>query len=169
MRANYWFLLDCARSHLLILTLVCYLLLGTVNNSVSLLLLSDTSQNGDCVYKHDGVWWGRGCHYNHSFMCYDEKLVLVKENKTWEEALNHCRFLGAVDTNDPNSPYRNHRYDLATLITTDDHTYARERAQQATTDEVGQFPTAYSCCWETHTPCLQLSLCSMLSGVDGPV
>ncbi|XP_063327024.1 beta-1,4 N-acetylgalactosaminyltransferase 2-like [Pelmatolapia mariae] len=69
-------------------------------------------------------------------MCFDEKLVLVKENKTWEEALDHCRSLGAVDTNDPNSPYRNHRYDLATLITTDDHTYARERAQQATTDEV---------------------------------
>ncbi|XP_014185660.2 macrophage mannose receptor 1 [Haplochromis burtoni] len=97
---------------------------------------SQPSQNGDCVYKHDGVWWTHGCHYNHSFMCYDEKLVLVKENKTWEEALNHCRSLGAVDTNDPNSPYRNHRYDLATLITTDDHTYARERAQQATTDEV---------------------------------
>lgn len=66
----------------------------------------------------------------HTFMCYDEMLVLVKDNKTWEEALEHCRSLGGGDI-----------YDLPPLITDDDHQYARERAQEAITDEVGLFST----------------------------
>ncbi|MEQ2245558.1 hypothetical protein ILYODFUR_029152 [Ilyodon furcidens] len=70
-------------------------------------------------------WAPDGCDTLHSYMCYDETLVLVKENKTWEEALEHCRTLTEVNS-----------YDLVTLITPDDHNYARERAQHATTDEV---------------------------------
>lgn len=67
------------------------------------------------------------CDVPHTYLCYDEDLVLVKENKTWEEALEHCRTLK-----------EGNRYDLATLITPDDHNYARERAQYATTEEVGR-------------------------------
>ncbi|MEQ2162784.1 hypothetical protein GOODEAATRI_023346, partial [Goodea atripinnis] len=69
-------------------------------------------------------WAPDGCDTKHTYMCYDETLVLVKENKTWEEALEHCRTLTEVN-----------RYDLVTLITPDDYDYARERAQHATTDE----------------------------------
>ncbi|XP_030591299.1 macrophage mannose receptor 1-like [Archocentrus centrarchus] len=87
---------------------------------------------GDCVYKDKGKWKTDNCAAKHSFICYDG-LVLVKENKTWEEALDHCRSLGGVDTA---SLYWNHRYDLATLITPEDLNTARKSAQAATTDEV---------------------------------
>lgn len=61
------------------------------------------------------------------FMCYDESLTLVKENKTWDEALEYCRTLNKANS-----------YDLATLITDDDHDFAQEKAQLATTEEVGR-------------------------------
>ncbi len=78
-------------------------------------------------------------------MCYDEMLVLVKENKTWEEALKHCRALEASDPNKPASAYRNHRYDLATLLTEDDRIFAQKKARGATTYGVWQFSTVYLC------------------------
>lgn len=68
-------------------------------------------------------------------LCYDENLILVKENKTWEDALEQGRSLDTMDTDDPASSYWIHSYDLSSLITPDDHT----TAQEATTDEVGQF------------------------------
>ena len=62
-------------------------------------------------------------------------MVLVKENKTWEEALEHCRAIG-VDSSQPNRRYRDHKYDLVSLQSEDDHRYARDRIQEATTNEV---------------------------------
>ncbi|XP_039680346.1 lymphocyte antigen 75-like [Perca fluviatilis] len=92
----------------------------------------------NCAFKHNGVplWESDRCESSHSVMCVDETLVLVKENKTWEQALNHCRTLEAVDSSNPATAYQNYRYDLATLLTSDDHVYAREKAQDATTNEV---------------------------------
>ncbi|XP_041864710.1 macrophage mannose receptor 1-like [Melanotaenia boesemani] len=89
-----------------------------------------------CVVKWDnGEWQNNECKKKYNFLCYD-KLVLVTENKTWEEALDHCRSLGGEDSENPDSVSWKPSYDLATLITEDDHDYAQERAQQATTDEV---------------------------------
>ncbi|XP_070297801.1 regenerating islet-derived protein 3-alpha-like [Salvelinus sp. IW2-2015] len=31
------------------------------------------------------------CQQRNPFLCFDLNVVLVKENKTWEEALDHCR------------------------------------------------------------------------------
>ncbi|XP_041827506.1 macrophage mannose receptor 1-like [Melanotaenia boesemani] len=90
-------------------------------------------QNPRCVRSVKGKWRDKGCGENYCFMCFDEKLVLVKENKTWEEALDHCR---SLEGENPDSVFWKPSYDLATLITEDDHDYAREKAQQATTDEV---------------------------------
>ncbi|XP_007568353.1 lymphocyte antigen 75-like [Poecilia formosa] len=70
-------------------------------------------------------WEDDFCWFERYYICYEEKLVLVKENKTWDEALEHCRSLSRALS-----------YDLATLITTDDHDFARERAQSAATEEV---------------------------------
>ncbi|XP_029945202.1 struthiocalcin-1-like [Salarias fasciatus] len=88
-----------------------------------------------CAYTNKGskTWYTDPCDNLHSFSCFDERMVLVRENKTWEEALRHCRSLGRVSTN--HSTFT-HLYDLASLITDDDHTLAREKAQNATTDEV---------------------------------
>lgn len=116
-----------------------------ISSQVSaLLFLADEPDDDDnCAYKrrHREAWRGRQCGSNHSFMCYNERLVLVKEKKTWEEALEHCRALEALDPSKPATAYQNHRYDLATLLTEDDHVFAQEKAQEATTQEVGHFST----------------------------
>ncbi|XP_047428345.1 macrophage mannose receptor 1-like [Mugil cephalus] len=92
----------------------------------------DSKQNCAFKYPNYDTWWNGPCTVDHSFICYDETLVLVKENKTWEEALDHCRSLRGVDT----STNRDHRYDLVTLSSEFDHSFARSEAREATTDEV---------------------------------
>ena len=76
-------------------------------------------------------------------MCYNEKLVLVRTRKTWEGALRHCRGLKAVDPSKPADAFRNHQYDLATLISEDDHVFAREKAQETDNDSVWLCSTGY--------------------------
>uniref|UniRef100_A0A3B3BVS4 Secretory phospholipase A2 receptor-like n=2 Tax=Oryzias melastigma TaxID=30732 RepID=A0A3B3BVS4_ORYME len=81
-------------------------------------------------YRNESRWRTDDCDKENLFMCY-ERLLLVKDNKTWEEALEHCRSLG-----DEEPPGWNHSYDLATLMTEDDITYARQKAQLASSNEV---------------------------------
>ncbi|XP_024290382.1 secretory phospholipase A2 receptor [Oncorhynchus tshawytscha] len=53
-------------------------------------------QNGEfcgVVTFPSGNWKYQGCTTNSHFICYDDELVLVSENKTWSEALWHCRDL----------------------------------------------------------------------------
>ncbi|XP_036824194.1 macrophage mannose receptor 1 isoform X2 [Oncorhynchus mykiss] len=38
-----------------------------------------------------GMWNDAGCTHEQPFLCYADELVLVSENKTWSEALWHCR------------------------------------------------------------------------------
>ncbi|XP_045063890.1 macrophage mannose receptor 1-like [Coregonus clupeaformis] len=56
---------------------------------------SNRAKNGDfCAeVKLSGRWKDVGCNNNSTFICYDDELVLVLENKTWSEALWHCRDL----------------------------------------------------------------------------
>uniref|UniRef100_A0A667XAA7 C-type lectin domain-containing protein n=2 Tax=Myripristis murdjan TaxID=586833 RepID=A0A667XAA7_9TELE len=75
------------------------------------------------------------CQLRLFFLCYNEPLVLVRENKTWEEALASCRALAADHDAEPDA-FRNHRYDLASLLSDSDYAYARTQIQSATTDEV---------------------------------
>ncbi|XP_017293014.2 lymphocyte antigen 75-like [Kryptolebias marmoratus] len=97
--------------------------------------VDEPDSNQHCGFKDSSKykWRNRDCDRTYTFTCIDEKLVLVKENKTWEEALEHCRSLGGVSSA---SGLWIHSYDLATLITEDDRNYAREQAKQATTNEV---------------------------------
>ncbi|XP_052449759.1 snaclec 7-like [Carassius gibelio] len=39
----------------------------------------------------EGGWTDERCSDHHLFVCYDDKLVLIRENKTWSEALRYCR------------------------------------------------------------------------------
>ncbi|XP_052449751.1 macrophage mannose receptor 1-like isoform X1 [Carassius gibelio] len=39
----------------------------------------------------EGGWTDERCSVQHLFVCYDDKLVLIRENKTWTEALRYCR------------------------------------------------------------------------------
>ncbi|XP_026092305.1 C-type mannose receptor 2-like [Carassius auratus] len=43
------------------------------------------------VISDEGRWTDEECSEEHPFVCYDDKLVLVRENKTWTEALRRCR------------------------------------------------------------------------------
>lgn len=110
-----------------------------------LLSASDPTANQNCAYKTPNVptWQTDGCDLTHTFNCFDETLVLVTKNKTWEEALSHCRALEAVDPGRPASDPGNNRYDLATLLTPDDYSSAQDKVQDATSDTVGGPPGAW--------------------------
>ncbi|KAJ8377319.1 hypothetical protein AAFF_G00261680 [Aldrovandia affinis] len=38
-----------------------------------------------------GMWNDQPCDSKKSFICYDDNLILVRENKSWNEALSFCR------------------------------------------------------------------------------
>lgn len=72
-------------------TLFQYLIFPTVynvNTSTSL----GSFLNGNCIFKEQTFAWEKdGCNERHHFLCVDEEPVLVQEQKTWEQALVHCR------------------------------------------------------------------------------
>lgn len=47
------------------------------------------------------------CSSLHPVLCVDERLILVEQKKTWEEALHHCRELPVAGNKK--------KYDLASL------------------------------------------------------
>ncbi|XP_059382944.1 macrophage mannose receptor 1-like [Carassius carassius] len=55
---------------------------------------SRDGRNSICVstgISGEGRWTDERCSDQHLFVCYDDKLVLIRENKTWYEALRYCR------------------------------------------------------------------------------
>ncbi|XP_038132881.1 macrophage mannose receptor 1-like [Cyprinodon tularosa] len=69
----------------------------------------------------EGRWKTESCDQRKPFICYDDKVILVKENKTWEDALNYCRC---------------HYHDLVTLTSLDEQRWIQEKAKNASTDYV---------------------------------
>ena len=83
-------------------------------------------KNTDCgaLSVATGDLLGDQCDHRHGFVCYGDNLVMVRESKTWEEALQHCRDLSDQFW----------RYDL--LSSQYDHIYTSRHALQALTNEV---------------------------------
>ncbi|KAG7253611.1 hypothetical protein CRUP_016322, partial [Coryphaenoides rupestris] len=83
---------------------------------------SDPPRNTDCgtFIADTEEWLGYPCDDHYGFVCYSDNLVLIKEEKTWEEALQHCRDLG--------------EYDL--LSSQYDHRFVRRHIEKAVTNEV---------------------------------
>ncbi|KAM9480714.1 snaclec 5-like [Clarias gariepinus] len=42
------------------------------------------------AFNSSTAWENRDCNEKLNFLCYKKHLILVKENKTWEEALSFC-------------------------------------------------------------------------------
>ncbi|XP_062410771.1 macrophage mannose receptor 1-like [Sardina pilchardus] len=68
-----------------------------------------------------GQWKDAGCKYPSNFICYEDELVLVRENKTWREALQYCR---------------DHHVDLVSVTSERVQRWVSERAKGASTAHV---------------------------------
>lgn len=52
---------------------------------------NDASENNRCVVHSTEGWFGTNCEQNKfGFYCFQSSLVLVEENKMWEEAMEQC-------------------------------------------------------------------------------
>nr|XP_046251768.1 macrophage mannose receptor 1-like isoform X2 [Scatophagus argus] len=63
----------------------------------------------------------QNCSARFPFVCFRDNLVLVKEKKTWEEALEHCRAL---------------QYELVSVQPGTDHSYVMRKVMEANTEKV---------------------------------
>ncbi|XP_078027353.1 lymphocyte antigen 75-like [Epinephelus lanceolatus] len=88
----------------------------------------------DCASFNLGTkkWFSRMCSTELHFVCHDDNLVVVNENKTWEDALSHCRSMKTPCVNQRPCKYK---HDLLSLELSD-YSYVRDRIYRATTDEV---------------------------------
>ncbi|KAL7394407.1 hypothetical protein ABVT39_025667 [Epinephelus coioides] len=88
----------------------------------------------DCASFNLGTkkWFGRMCSTELHFVCHDDNLVVVNENKTWEDALSHCRSMKTPCVSQRPCKYK---HDLLSLELSD-YSYVRDRIYRATTDEV---------------------------------
>ncbi|KAL6118398.1 uncharacterized protein ACO6RY_03205 [Pungitius sinensis] len=51
----------------------------------------DDDKDQECATVSDGKWSSDDCDKEHHFFCYNDKVILIKENRTWEEAVDYCR------------------------------------------------------------------------------
>ncbi|XP_035284407.1 macrophage mannose receptor 1-like [Anguilla anguilla] len=85
--------------------------------------------NCTAVLLSSGKWVKQECDDKKPFFCYEDNLILVQENKTWDEALEHCRC---------------HHYDLVSVSTETVEHWVKRRARNATTAHVW-LGVRYSC------------------------
>ncbi|TNN22814.1 E-selectin [Liparis tanakae] len=79
-------------------------------------------------------WHSHVCSEERRFACFDDNVVVVTENKTWEDALSHCRGMQSQCENRLNTC--RYRYELLSLERPSDYSYVRSRLFKAETDEV---------------------------------
>ncbi|XP_014872419.1 C-type mannose receptor 2-like [Poecilia latipinna] len=84
--------------------------------------LSNVKYNsGQCamtVFDDETRWKNENCDERKPFICYDDNIILIKENKTWEDALSYCR---------------HHYHDLVTITNLDKLRLIEEKAKKAST------------------------------------
>ncbi|KAJ8336583.1 hypothetical protein SKAU_G00378030 [Synaphobranchus kaupii] len=74
-----------------------------------------------CAVVSSGQWKKEKCMEDRYFICYDDNLILVKQNKTWDEALTYCR---------------QHHDDLVSVSTETLQHWVKRRAENASTSHV---------------------------------
>ncbi|XP_054898136.1 lymphocyte antigen 75-like [Poeciliopsis prolifica] len=85
-----------------------------------------TSNNCASYNSERKKWSGRVCSETLPFVCYGDNLVLLTENKTWEEAMGRCRGMSSAS----------YEYDLLSVSAPADFNYVRDRIYRATSEEV---------------------------------
>ncbi|XP_043953633.1 C-type mannose receptor 2-like [Gambusia affinis] len=93
--------------------------------------INEPSSNGDCVFMSSKTFnmAAQNCDKQFPFLCVSDNVFLVKENRSWEEALEHCRGLGS-------SSYSDLSYDLLSLQPGEEHAYLQGKVLEADTEEV---------------------------------
>ncbi|XP_032438356.1 C-type mannose receptor 2-like [Xiphophorus hellerii] len=79
------------------------------------------SNSGQCamtVFNDGGRWKNMSCAERKPFICYHDNVILIKENKTWKDALTYCR---------------DHHDDLVTITNMDDQRWIQEKVKNAST------------------------------------
>ncbi|XP_054914567.1 C-type mannose receptor 2-like [Poeciliopsis prolifica] len=74
-------------------------------------------KSGQCamtVFDDGGRWKNENCDERKPFICYDDKVILIKENKTWHEALTYCK---------------DHHDDLVTITNMDEQIWIQEKSE----------------------------------------
>ncbi|XP_034006139.1 macrophage mannose receptor 1-like [Trematomus bernacchii] len=80
--------------------------------------LEDETSKTCAMTKPNGKWSSDNCMDPKPFYCYDDKVILIKESKTWDEALTYCR--------------EKHR-DLVSITDRHQQRWVQERAKMADT------------------------------------
>uniref|UniRef100_A0A3B3Y619 C-type lectin domain-containing protein n=1 Tax=Poecilia mexicana TaxID=48701 RepID=A0A3B3Y619_9TELE len=70
------------------------------------------------VFYGKGRWKNVNCAERKPFICYDDNVILIKENKTWKDALTYCR---------------GHHHDLVTITNMEDQIWIQEKVKNAST------------------------------------
>ncbi|XP_038132792.1 C-type mannose receptor 2-like [Cyprinodon tularosa] len=75
-----------------------------------------------CVAIDDKDGWNiNRCTKQMPFICYEDKVILIKKKMNWEDALYYCR---------------DHYHDLVTITSLDEQRWIQEKAKKASTDYV---------------------------------
>lgn len=89
--------------------------------------------NGNCVTISSTTkdMAAQNCSSRFPFICFTDNLVLVKENKTWEDALEHCRTMRS-----PHHYQQYFRYDLVSVQPGEDQEIVITTILDSDTEEV---------------------------------
>nr|XP_019961810.1 PREDICTED: macrophage mannose receptor 1-like [Paralichthys olivaceus] len=74
---------------------------------------------GECALIKSEKWKSNDCKETKPFICYEDKIKLIKQNKTWQEAMDYCR---------------EHHNDLISITDVHQQRWVQERAKNAQTE-----------------------------------
>ncbi|XP_040887304.1 C-type mannose receptor 2-like [Toxotes jaculatrix] len=92
-------------------------------------LFNDEEHERCAVLSETGKWCADKCGEKKPFFCYKDKVILINESKTWQQALNFCR---------------KHHHDLVSITNLHQQRWVQERAKKANTDHIW-LGLRYSC------------------------